>query len=470
MTFLKSKDLRMKSNRLNRVTVAGMAATSILFAATGVAVNNHVIPAATAESTNNTLPLTCAYDAGIGGKGTIKTSTAVTVDMPTSVAAGADIPVKLSMGDVVIELSALNLAKSVTAGNSTLRLAVSPNAELVSGPDNVSLSGGVLTVSNHLTAMKTGAKTGAVQAAPLSFVLKSTDGNTVTVGAPKNVTDMILKAKTGLVGTVDVNTKCTTAATSLNKTTIEAEEPSETEAPAPTETEAPAPTETKKPTETEAPAPTETKKPTPTETEKPTETAIPTESEAPAPTETEAPAPTETEKPTETAAPTETEAPAPTETEKPTETAIPTETEAPVPTETKKPTETATPTESEAPAPTETEKPTETAAPTETEAPAPTETEKPTETATPTETEAPAPTETPKPTEPSSSTDLNSDENVNGSEILGSGKDGFVSFVKKIFGVDESEEAKEVQKTFWMAFGISGVIAFLLSFALKFFR
>ena len=386
----------MKSNRLSRVTVAGMAAASILFAATGVAVNNHVIPAATAESTNNTLPLTCAYDAGIGGKGTIKTSTAVTVDMPTSVAAGADIPVKLSMGDVVIELSALNLAKSVTAGNSTLRLAVSPNAELVSGPDNVSLSGGVLTVSNHLTAMKTGAKTGAVQAAPLSFVLKSTDGNTVTVGAPKNVTDMILKAKTGLVGTVDVNTKCTTAATSLNKTTIEAEEPSETEAPAPTETEAPAPTETKKPT------PTETKKPTPTETEKPTETAIPTESEAPAPTETE--------------------------------------------------------------------KPTETATPTESEAPAPTETEKPTETATPTETEAPAPTETPKPTEPSSSTDLNSDENVNGSEILGSGKDGFVSFVKKIFGVDESEEAKEVQKTFWMAFGISGVIAFLLSFALKFFR
>ncbi|WP_426721642.1 hypothetical protein [Corynebacterium auriscanis] len=462
----------MKSNRLNRVTVAGMAATSILFAATGVAVNNHVIPAATAESTNNTLPLTCAYDAGIGGKGTIKTSTAVTVDMPTSVAAGADIPVKLSMGDVVIELSALNLAKSVTAGNSTLRLAVSPNAELVSGPDNVSLSGGVLTVSNHLTAMKTGAKTGAVQAAPLSFVLKSTDGNTVTVGAPKNVTDMILKAKTGLVGTVDVNTKCTTAATSLNKTTIEAEEPSETEAPAPTETEAPAPTETKKPTptETKKPTPTETKKPTPTETEKPTETAIPTESEAPAPTETEAPAPTETEKPTETAAPTETEAPAPTETEKPTETAIPTESEAPVPTETKKPTETAAPTESEAPAPTETEKPTETAAPTETEAPAPTETEKPTETATPTETEAPAPTETPKPTEPSSSTDLNSDENVNGSEILGSGKDGFVSFVKKIFGVDESEEAKEVQKTFWMAFGISGVIAFLLSFALKFFR
>ncbi|WP_426707170.1 hypothetical protein ACEN2D_06900 [Corynebacterium auriscanis] len=350
----------MKSNRLNRVTVAGMAAASILFAATGVAVNNHVIPAATAESTNNTLPLTCAYDAGIGGKGTIKTSTAVTVDMPTSVAAGADIPVKLSMGDVVIELSALNLAKSVTAGNNTLRLAVSPNAELVSGPGNVSLSGGVLTVSNHLTAMKTGAKTGAVQAAPLSFVLKSTDGNTVTVGAPKNVTDMILKAKTGLVGTVDVNTKCTTAATSLNKTTIEAEEPSETEAPAPTETEAPAPTET----------------------EKPTETATPTESEAPAPTETE----------------------------------------------------------------------------------------KPTETATPTETEAPAPTETPKPTEPSSSTDLNSDENVNGSEILGSGKDGFVSFVKKIFGVDESEEAKEVQKTFWMAFGISGVIAFLLSFALKFFR
>ncbi|WP_282940331.1 hypothetical protein ACEN2A_03705 [Corynebacterium auriscanis] len=390
----------MKSNRLNRVTVAGMAAASILFAATGVAVNNHVIPVATAESTNNTLPLTCAYDAGIGGKGTIKTSTAVTVDMPTSVAAGADIPVKLSMGDVVIELSALNLAKSVTAGNSTLRLAVSPNAELVSGPDNVSLSGGVLTVNNHLTAMKTGAKTGAVQAAPLSFVLKSTDGNTVTVGAPKNVTDMILKAKTGLVGTVDVNTKCTTPVAQLNKTTIEAEEPTPTE--------------------------------TSTETEEPSETAAPTGTAAPTETSTETEEPSETAAPTGTAAPTETS----TETEEPSETAAPTGTAAP--------TETSTETE------------------------APTETATPTDTATPTETVKP--TETPKPTEPSSSTDLSSDENVNGSEILGSGKDGFVSFVKKIFGVDESEEAKEVQKTFWMAFGISGVIAFLLSFALKFFR
>ena len=137
--------------------------------------------------------------------------------MPSEVAPSADIPVKVSIGESKISSFAFSLISSVEAKSSTARLQVSPNAELVGAPAGVTLSNGVLTVDNVLTASKTGSQDITVSAKPVEFSLRSKDGQKVTVSAPSNVIDLTMVTKVG-----DVPTKCTTTAAQLNETNIKA--------------------------------------------------------------------------------------------------------------------------------------------------------------------------------------------------------------------------------------------------------
>lgn len=274
----------MKSLRINRGVAAGAAAVSLLFTATGVAAPS-LLSQAAAESTSKNLALKCEYTAPIVGTKSVETTANVTVDMPTAVDAGADIPVKVKTGDAKISSVAFGAVKVNGAKSSTVRLNVSPNAELVGSPQGITLANGVLSISNVLSASKTASRDITVTAKPAEFTLRSKDGKAVTVAAPADVIELTMSTSLG-----DVPTKCATTAVQLNQTTIKA-------APAPEPTpEQPDPTETEKPGETTDPKPGETtpEQPNPAEPDKPGETEKPGE---PTPTDPPADPPSNAEEP-----------------------------------------------------------------------------------------------------------------------------------------------------------------------------
>lgn len=272
------KDGPMKSLRINRGVAAGATAVSLLFTATGVAAPS-LLSQAAAEATSKNLALKCTYTAPIVGTKNVETAANVTVDMPTEVDAGADIPVKVTTGDAKISSLAFGAVKVNGAKNSTVRLHVSPNAELVGSPQGITLANGVLSISNVLSASKTASQVITVTAKPAEFTLRSKDGKAVTVAAPADVIELTMSTSLG-----DVPTKCATTAVQLNQTTIKAAPAPEPtpEQPDPAEPDKPTPGETEKPGETtpEQPDPTQPDKPTPGETDKPGE---------PEPTETDKP-------------------------------------------------------------------------------------------------------------------------------------------------------------------------------------
>lgn len=200
----------MKSLRINRTVAAGAAAASLLFTATAVA-----IPHAAAEATSKDLALKCEYTAPVVGTKSVETTAKVTVDMPKEVDAGADIPVKVTTGDARISSLAFGAVKVKGATKSTVRLNVSPNAELVGTPAGVTLNNGVLSASNVLSASKTSSQVITVTAKDAEFTLRSKDGEKVTVSAPANIIELTMSTSLG-----DVPTKCATTGTELNETTV----------------------------------------------------------------------------------------------------------------------------------------------------------------------------------------------------------------------------------------------------------
>ena len=308
----------MKSLRINRGVAAGAAAVSLLFTATGVAAPS-LLSQAAAESTSKDLALKCTYNAL--GERVAETSNTITVDMPTEVEAGAEIPVKVTTGTTKITNKTLfRLVKTVSAKNSTVRLQVSPNAELVGSPQGITLANGVLSISNGLSASKTSASDITVTAQPAEFTLRSKDGEKVTIGAASNIISLTMNTSSGVAPTVPTN--CTTTAVQLNQTTIKAA-PAPEPTPEPSETKPadPAPTETDKPTNPEPGETTSPDKPTdpaPTDPTKPEPAPEPTETDKPGETTDPEPGPSETEKPGEPE-PSETTDPEPSETDKPTD-------------------------------------------------------------------------------------------------------------------------------------------------------
>lgn len=204
------KDGPMKSLRINRTVAAGAAVASLLFTATAVA-----IPHAGAEAASKDLALKCEYTAPVVGTKSVETTAKVTVDMPKEVDAGADIPVKVTTGDARISSLAFGAVKVNGAKKSTVRLNVSPNAELVGTPAGVTLNNGVLSVSNVLSASKTSSQVITVTAKDAEFTLRSKDGEKVTVSAPANIIELTMSTSLG-----DVPTKCATTGTELNETTV----------------------------------------------------------------------------------------------------------------------------------------------------------------------------------------------------------------------------------------------------------
>ena len=207
----------MKSLRISRGVVAGAAAVSLLFSATGVAAPS-LLPQATAQSTSKNLSLKCTYNA-LGEK-TAETSNTVTVDMPNEVEAGKDIPVNVTTGETKISSLLFGAVTSVNAKDSTVRLQVSPNAELVGSPQGVTLANGVLSISNVLSASKTSKNEITVTAKPVAFSLRSKDGQKVTIGAPGNIISLTMGTSSGLAPTVPTN--CMTTPVQLNETIVKA--------------------------------------------------------------------------------------------------------------------------------------------------------------------------------------------------------------------------------------------------------
>ncbi|MHA7686409.1 hypothetical protein ACX9MK_02120, partial [Corynebacterium evansiae] len=207
----------MKSLRINRGVVAGAAAVSLLFSATGVAAPS-LLPQAAAQSASKNLSLKCTYNA-LGEK-TAETNNTVTVDMPSEVEAGEDIPVKVTTGATKISSFLFGAVASVNAKDSTVRLQVSPNAELVGSPQGVTLANGVLSISNVLSASKTSKNEITVTAKPVTFSLRSKDGQKVTIGAPGNIISLTMSTSSGLAPSVPTN--CTTTPVQLNETNIKA--------------------------------------------------------------------------------------------------------------------------------------------------------------------------------------------------------------------------------------------------------
>ncbi|MCG7266949.1 hypothetical protein [Corynebacterium sp. ACRQJ] len=207
----------MKSLRINRGVVAGAAAISLLLSATGVAAPS-LLPQATAQSTSKNLSLKCTYNA-LGEK-TAETSNTVTVDMPNEVETGKDIPVNVTTGETKISNFLFGAVKSVNAKDSTVRLQVSPNAELVGSPQGVTLANGVLSISNVLSASKTSKNEITVTAKPVAFSLRSKDGQKVTIGAPDNIISLTMGTSSGLAPTVPTN--CMTTPVQLNETNVKA--------------------------------------------------------------------------------------------------------------------------------------------------------------------------------------------------------------------------------------------------------
>ena len=207
----------MKSLRINRGIIAGAAAVSLLLSATGVAAPS-LLPQATAQSTSKNLSLKCTYNA-LSEK-TAETSNTVTVNMPNEVEAGKDIPVKVATGATKISSMLFGAVKTVSAKDSTVRLQVSPNAELVGSPQGVTLANGVLSISNVLSASKTSNQEITVAAKPANFTLRSKDGQKVTIGAPSNIISLTMSTSSGLAPTVPTN--CTTTPVQLNETNIKA--------------------------------------------------------------------------------------------------------------------------------------------------------------------------------------------------------------------------------------------------------
>ena len=207
----------MKSLRINRGVVAGAAAVPLLFSATGVAAPS-LLPQAAAQSASKNLSLKCTYNA-LGEK-TAETNNTVTVDMPSEVEAGEDIPVKVTTGATKISSFLFGAVKTVSAKDSTVRLQVSPNAELVGSPQGVTLANGVLSISNVLSASKTSSNEITVTAKPATFTLRSKDGQKVTIGAPGNIISLTMSTSSGLAPSVPTN--CTTTPVQLNETNIKA--------------------------------------------------------------------------------------------------------------------------------------------------------------------------------------------------------------------------------------------------------
>ena len=124
---------------------------------------------------------------------------------------------KVTTGDARISSLAFGAVKVNGAKKSTVRLNVSPNAELVGTPAGVTLNNGVLSASNVLSASKTSSQVITVTAKDAEFTLRSKDGEKVTVSAPANIIELTMSTSLG-----DVPTKCATTGTALNETTFKA--------------------------------------------------------------------------------------------------------------------------------------------------------------------------------------------------------------------------------------------------------
>lgn len=106
------------------------------------------------------------YDGGIGCKFTARLRRKANRHMPNEVDAGANIPVKVTTGDAKISSVAFGAVSKISAEGSTVRLHVSPNAELVGTPQGVTLANGVLSISNVLSTSKTASRDVTVTAKP----------------------------------------------------------------------------------------------------------------------------------------------------------------------------------------------------------------------------------------------------------------------------------------------------------------
>ncbi|ATV80263.1 Membrane protein [Corynebacterium pseudotuberculosis] len=107
---------------------------------------------ATAYATPVETSLSCSIDAGRYGKTVQETKTTFNVTLPEKVTKEETFTAKVKLSDVSLHNNSLNRVGSVKMEKSTININVGNNVKLAEAQPGVTLSNGILTLSNKLVA------------------------------------------------------------------------------------------------------------------------------------------------------------------------------------------------------------------------------------------------------------------------------------------------------------------------------
>lgn len=177
---------------------SGIIATSLLIGA----------PPHVAYATPVAAPLHCTIDAGRFGKTVQDTHTTFDVSLPEKVTAGETFVAKFKLSDVTIHNDTLKKIGSIKMEKSTINLHMGDNVQLAEPQPGLTISNGILTISDKLTAALH-RDTLTTSAPELNIRLRATGGNSVVFATTKEVTTGTVRARV-FIFSATAHSSCTT--------------------------------------------------------------------------------------------------------------------------------------------------------------------------------------------------------------------------------------------------------------------
>ncbi|APQ54968.1 Membrane protein [Corynebacterium pseudotuberculosis] len=148
---------------------------------------------ATAYATPVETSLSCSIDAGRYGKTVQETKTTFNVTLPEKVTKEETFTAKVKLSDVSLHNNSLNRVGSVKMEKSTININVGNNVKLAEAQPGVTLSNGILTLSNKLVAsISHGTLTTSVP--ELSINSRPPGGDSVVFKTTKDATSGTVRA------------------------------------------------------------------------------------------------------------------------------------------------------------------------------------------------------------------------------------------------------------------------------------
>ncbi|ARU46855.1 hypothetical protein [Corynebacterium silvaticum] len=177
---------------------SGIIATSLL-----IGTLPHVAYAAPVAA-----PLHCTIDAGRFGKTVQDTHTTFDVSLPEKVTAVETFVAKFKLSDVTIHNDTLKKIGSIKMEKSAINLHVGDNVQLAEPQPGLTISNGILTISDKLTAALH-RDTLTASAPELNIKLRATGGNSVVFATTKEVTTGTVRARV-FIFSATAHSSCTT--------------------------------------------------------------------------------------------------------------------------------------------------------------------------------------------------------------------------------------------------------------------